>query len=134
MASREHLAHLRQGLAMATQVRRRLFSKRNADAAFGPPPAAPQPPARAAAPAVSVAAVQAGAQTKERQRYSFQFLGYDSATKQVVRTSDLEFLICGYPRILLASNALELTSMEKNLSPLEASYGSRHVEIIVADA
>ena len=102
MASREHLAHLRQGLAMATQVRRRLFSKRNADAAFGPPPAAPQPPARAAAPAASVAAVQAGAgadfgppqlsdgaaapaasvaseyagpQTKERQRHSFQFSG-----------------------------------------------------------
>lgn len=160
MASREHLAHLRQGLAMATQVRRRLFSKRNADAAFGPPPAAPQPPARAAAPAASVAAVQAGAgadfgppqlsdgaaapaasvaseyagpQTKERQRYSFQFLGYDSAAKQGVWTSDLEFLICGYPSILLASNALELTSMEKILSPLDASYGSKHVEIIVAD-
>ena len=70
---------------------------------------------------------------EKQQCYSFQFLGYDSAAKQGVWTSDLEFLICGYPSILLASNALELTSMEKILSPLDASYGSKHVEIIVAD-
>ena len=52
-----------------TQVRRRLSSKRNADAAFGLPPAAPQPPARAAAPAASVAAVQARPQISAHRSF-----------------------------------------------------------------
>ena len=64
-----HRADPRGQSRAATQVRRRLFSKRNADAVFGSTPAAPQPPARAPAPAVSVAAVQARPQISAHRSF-----------------------------------------------------------------